>query len=105
MNKMKISKLIDGKKLHRDMEARYQNLQYFINNEHPEAEHLYDKRFELKYWKEAIERGQYNYIYNLTDRIKELEKQLEKSEKERWKTAKNLHKSRKKLREIKEIIK
>jgi len=65
---VKISKLIDGEKLHRDMEARYQNLQYFIDNDHPEAEQLYNKRFELKFWKEKIERGDYNIERNERDK-------------------------------------
>jgi len=53
----------------------------------------------------AIHMPKVDYETLLEEKVKELERQLEQSEKERWKTAENLHKCRKKLKEIKEIIK
>lgn len=58
---IKISKYIDGEKLHNDMQARYENLHNMILRDFGgNTEVLENKWLELKFWKEALERGVYN---------------------------------------------
>lgn len=63
---MKISKLIDGEKLHRDMESRYQNLNNLIMKDYNgDPERLFHQWWELKYWKEALfDRNEYTIERN-----------------------------------------
>lgn len=61
MQDNKVSKLIDGEKLHRDMQARYESLQNMIQRDFAgNPEQLYNKWMEVKYWKEAISRHVYD---------------------------------------------
>jgi hypothetical protein len=56
-----MERLLDGEKLHRDMSARFANLYTLIlkdyNGDPAKIEAQY---WELKYWKEALERGAYD---------------------------------------------
>ena len=59
--KNKISKYIDGEKLHNDMSARFANLYNLILKDYNgNPSKLEDQYWELKYWKEALERGVYD---------------------------------------------
>jgi hypothetical protein len=60
-NKNKVSKYIDGEKLHRDMTARYESLNNHIWRDFGgNPEQFYNKWMEVKYWKESLERGTFN---------------------------------------------
>lgn len=52
--------MIDKEKLLKDMQQRYDSLNSLIYRDHPNAEKLYERWMELKYWKESIERNTYD---------------------------------------------
>jgi hypothetical protein len=60
--------MLDKKKLLNDMEARMENLSRLVDRDYNgDPRSLYDAYFELKYWKESVERGEYDYIHKLWD--------------------------------------
>ncbi|WJV20841.1 hypothetical protein QU593_10525 [Rossellomorea marisflavi] len=52
-----MSKIIDGDKLVQDMDARMKNLQQLVDRDMGgDTSHIYSQYWELKWWKEYIER-------------------------------------------------
>jgi hypothetical protein len=53
--------MLDKKKLLNDMEARMENLSRLVDRDYNgDPRSLHDAYWELKYWKESVERGSYN---------------------------------------------
>lgn len=60
-DKNKVSKFIDGEKLHKDLTMRYDSLNEHIWRDFAgNPEPFYNKWMETKYHKEKLERGEYN---------------------------------------------
>jgi hypothetical protein len=51
---------ISKKKLLNDMAARMDNMKNMIERDHADQAQLYRQFWELKYWREAVERGTFD---------------------------------------------